>query len=98
MPILDEMEEGEGAEHGEFAVREINNPHDAEQQRKAERDQNIDRAQPDTVDEHLTEDGGVEQGGPASFFVLVSQPCGGVERQGTNLALVTSLPSFTSAK
>ena len=67
MPVLDQMEEGEGAEHGEFAVREIDDPHDAEQQRKAERDQDIDRAQPDTIDEHLTENGGVEQGGPLSF-------------------------------
>src|SRR6476620_3920149 len=64
MPILDQMEKRKGAQHRELTVREIDDPHDAEEQREAERDQDIDRAQPDAVDEHLPEDGGVEQEEP----------------------------------
>ena len=56
MPVLDRVVERESPEHRELAMREVDDAHDAEQQREAERDQDIDRAQADAVDEHLAQD------------------------------------------
>ena len=50
-----EIVEREATEHGELAVREVDHAHDAEQQREAERDQDIDAAERQTIDDHLTE-------------------------------------------
>ena len=54
--VLHQVVEREGAEHGELAVGEVDHAHDAEQQREAERDQDVDRAQADAVDQDLSED------------------------------------------
>jgi len=53
--------ERERAQHGELAVGEVDHAHDAEQQGEPERDQDVDRAQADAVDDDLAQDGDVEE-------------------------------------
>jgi len=58
--VFHQMVERERAEHGKLAMGEVHDPHDAEQQGEAERDQDVDRAQTDAVDDDLSEDGDVQ--------------------------------------
>src|SRR5258708_15936781 len=51
---------GEGAQHQELAVREVDDLHDAEDQRQADGDQGIDQAQRDAVQRQLHEIDGVD--------------------------------------
>ena len=98
MPVLDQVEEGEGPEHRELAMREVDDAHDAEQQREAERDQDIDRAQADAVDEHLAQDCRIEHRTSFSRACARGRAQATSSVYGMNFALVTSLPPFTSAK
>ena len=46
-----EREDGEGREHDQVAMREIDQPHDAEDQRQAGREQRIEPAEQDALDD-----------------------------------------------
>ncbi len=48
---------GEGAQHQELAVREIDDLHDAEDQRQADRDQGVEQTERDAVQRELQEIG-----------------------------------------
>jgi len=60
LEVFHQMIKREGAQHGELAVGEVDDAHDPEQQREAERHQDVDRGEADAVDDDLSEDGDVE--------------------------------------
>ena len=62
-------ERGVHAEHQELAVREVDDPHDAEDQRQPDRDQGVDAAEQDRRDDELG-----DQGYLRVLFTLIPRP------------------------
>ena len=58
--------ERERAGHHELAVREVDEPQDAEDEADADRHQRVDRADADRVDLHLRLDRGAQEVGEAA--------------------------------
>ena len=53
----DQRQDQEGRQHDQVAMREVDQPHDAEDQRQSGREQRVEPAEQDALDDHVEERG-----------------------------------------